>query len=43
MKVKFNDKAYEKNKRNGGALKNLCFDIFKQYLEKNSNLRVNGK
>jgi len=38
MKVKFNDKTYEKNKRNGGALKNLCFDIFKQYLEKNNNL-----
>jgi hypothetical protein len=38
MKVKFNDKVYKKNNRSGAALKDLCFDIFKQYLEKNPNL-----
>ena len=32
MKVIFNKKEYKKNARQGGALKNLCFDIFKHYL-----------
>lgn len=35
MKVIFNNKEYRSNVRNGGALKNLCFDIFKYYLEQN--------
>lgn len=39
MKVKFNNKIYEKNKpvkdKNGIGLGRLCFDIFKYYLQKN--------
>lgn len=38
MKVIFNNKEYRKNGRNGSALKNLCFDIFKNYLEQNNAL-----
>ena len=38
MRIIFNNKTYEKNRRNGRALKNLCFDIFKQYLELNNNM-----
>nr|WP_321266091.1 AAA family ATPase [uncultured Sulfurimonas sp.] len=38
MKVKFEDKLYRKNGRNGTALKYLCFDIFKQYLKLHNNL-----
>ena len=41
MKVKFNNKIYEKNKPvkndDGNGLGRLCFDIFKYYLEKNKN------
>ena len=37
MKVTFNNKEYRKNVKNGSALKNLCFDIFKYYLEQNSD------
>jgi len=38
MIVKFNGNEYKKNGRNGAALKNLCFDIFKYYLELNNGL-----
>jgi 5-methylcytosine-specific restriction protein B len=38
MIVKFNGNEYKKNGRNGAALKNLCFDIFKYYLELNKGL-----
>ncbi|APW66725.1 hypothetical protein LPB137_13095 [Poseidonibacter parvus] len=32
MEVKFNDIIYKKNARNGKSLRDLCFNIFKQYL-----------
>lgn len=38
MRVRFNGKEYKKNARNGRALKNLCFDIFKEYLKFHQNL-----
>ncbi len=38
MKVQFNKKEYKKNGRNGTALKDLCFDIFKHYLSEHTNL-----
>ncbi|WP_345993218.1 AAA family ATPase [Sulfurimonas sp. HSL-1716] len=38
MRVIFKDKEYRKNARQGYALKNLCFDIFKHYLDLNKNL-----
>jgi len=38
MKVKFNEKVYIKSNQSGAALKHLCFDIFKQYLDRNQNL-----
>jgi len=37
MRVKFNNIIYEKGKR-GRALKHLCFEIFKQYLNQEKNL-----
>lgn len=42
MKVKFNNKEYKRNGRHGLALKNLCFDIFKQYLNLNNGLEYKG-
>jgi len=33
MKVSFNNKEYKKGGRDGTSLKDLCFDIFKKYLE----------
>jgi len=41
MKVIFNDKEYKKNGRNGTALRELCFDIFAEYLSQNKHLRYN--
>jgi len=37
MKVLFNNKEYEKGKKRGAGLGNLCFDIFKEYLKQNPN------
>ncbi|MEA2017248.1 MAG: AAA family ATPase [Campylobacterota bacterium] len=38
MTVKFNNKNYKKNGRNGLSLRDLCFDIFQQYLKQNTQL-----
>jgi 5-methylcytosine-specific restriction protein B len=38
MVVVFNGKRYKKNSRNDKALKNLCFDVFQNYLELHQNL-----
>jgi 5-methylcytosine-specific restriction protein B len=39
LKVIFEGQEYKKNGRNGIALKNLCFDIFKHYLDLNRDLQ----
>jgi len=38
MRVKFNGNEYVKRGRNGMALKDLCFDIFKKYINENPTL-----
>jgi Tfp pilus tip-associated adhesin PilY1 len=35
MEVKFNNKIYKKNKKDGSSLGDLCFNIFEEYLEIN--------
>ncbi len=37
MRVFFEGKEYKKNARNGASLKDLCFDIFKKYIQINKN------
>jgi len=39
MKVEFNNKEYRKNGRNGTSLRDLCFDIFVEYLFINKTLK----
>ena len=31
MEVKFNDKIYKKNRKDGSSLRDLCFNIFEEY------------
>ena len=42
MKVKFDGKEYQKRGRNGTALKDLCFSIFKKYLSENPDIEYEG-
>ena len=42
MECRFNNEVYKKNARNGKSLRDLCFNIFKQYLEEHPALTYNN-